>query len=205
VDPHYKIATGENMIKLIGTTLLFISFLAQAAPQGITVNKESVRPGSSVKLRGKEIPLHKGSLKLGDNLAAMMKKAQVDFPFKNKVSVVITVPSIKTPVCDRQAHILGENKKLKSGIDLFTISRDLSSEQKSFAKEANLENIKYVSDAKSASFGKLSGLLIPSSSKLARSVMVLDQKGVIRYMQVVPELTELPDMEKAFEFANQIL
>jgi thiol peroxidase len=33
----------------------------------------------------------------------------------------------------------------------------------------------------------------------ARSVIVVDKKGIVRYVQVVPEMTHLPDMDKAFE------
>ena len=34
---------------------------------------------------------------------------------------------------------------------------------------------------------------------LARSVIIVDKEGTVRYIQVVPEMAHLPDMEKAFE------
>jgi thiol peroxidase len=76
--------------------------------------------------------------------------------------------------------------------------------QKRFAAESGLENIQYYSDYKDAGFGKTTGLLIKGPELLTRGVLVLDQKGVIRYMQFVPKVEELPDMEKAFAFANQL-
>jgi len=39
---------------------------------------------------------------------------------------------------------------------------------------------------------------------LARSVILVDKEGVVRYIQVVPEMTHLPDMEKAFEKAIEL-
>ena len=39
---------------------------------------------------------------------------------------------------------------------------------------------------------------------LARSVVLVDKQGIIRYIQVVPEMTHLPDMEKAFETATEL-
>jgi thiol peroxidase len=39
---------------------------------------------------------------------------------------------------------------------------------------------------------------------LARSVVILDKEGIVRYIQVVPEMTHLPDMEKAFEKATEL-
>jgi len=34
---------------------------------------------------------------------------------------------------------------------------------------------------------------------LARSVVIVDKEGIVRYIQVVPEMSHLPDMEKAFK------
>ena len=40
---------------------------------------------------------------------------------------------------------------------------------------------------------------------LARAVMVLDREGVIRYLEVVSELAQLPEMEKAFQSARGLI
>jgi thiol peroxidase len=32
----------------------------------------------------------------------------------------------------------------------------------------------------------------------------VDKKGIVRYIQVVPEMTHLPDMNKAFEKAMEL-
>jgi thiol peroxidase len=39
---------------------------------------------------------------------------------------------------------------------------------------------------------------------LARSVVLVDKDGIVRYIQVVPEMTRLPDMEKAFAAAAEL-
>jgi thiol peroxidase len=36
---------------------------------------------------------------------------------------------------------------------------------------------------------------------LARSVIIVDKEGTVQYIQVVPEMSHLPDMEKAFDKA----
>jgi|GEM_PF-1185030 len=41
-------------------------------------------------------------------------------------------------------------------------------------------------------------MVFGDSMLLARSVVVVDKGGIVRYMQVVPELSHLPDMETAF-------
>jgi thiol peroxidase len=40
---------------------------------------------------------------------------------------------------------------------------------------------------------------------LSRSVILVDKEGKVRYIQVVPDFTHLPDMEKAFEKAEELL
>jgi len=85
-----------------------------------------------------------------------------------------------------------------------TISRDTPFAQKRFAKEAKLTNLQYLSDYKEGEFGKGTGLLTEKTMLLARSIVLVDKKGTIRYIQVVPEITRLPDMEKAFQKAMEL-
>jgi thiol peroxidase len=40
---------------------------------------------------------------------------------------------------------------------------------------------------------------------LARSVIIVDKDGKVRYIQVVPEITHLPDMERAIQEAQQLV
>jgi thiol peroxidase len=81
------------------------------------------------------------------------------------------------------------------------ISRDTPFAQKRFAKEANLSNLQYLSDYKQGDFARSTGLLTEGLMLFARTVIIVDKKGIVRYIQVVPEMTHLPDMEKAFEKA----
>ena len=76
--------------------------------------------------------------------------------------------------------------------------------QKRFAHEAKLTDLIYLSDYKEADFGRATGLLIEELRLLARSIIVTDKLGVVRYIQVVPEITHLPDMGKAFSVAVEL-
>jgi thiol peroxidase len=84
------------------------------------------------------------------------------------------------------------------------ISRDTPFAQKRFAKEAKLTDLQYLSDYKQGDFGRSTGLLTEGLMLLARSVIVVDKEGTVRYIQVVPEMSHLPDMEKAFEKATEL-
>ena len=39
---------------------------------------------------------------------------------------------------------------------------------------------------------------------LARTIVLVDKTGIVRYIQVVPEITRIPDMEKAFTVAADL-
>ena len=89
-------------------------------------------------------------------------------------------------------------------IKRITISRDTPFAQKRFATEAKLTKIQYLSDYKEGAFGRSTGLLIDGLMLDTRTVILVDTQGSVRYIQVVPELTHLPDMEKAFDVAIEL-
>ena len=57
---------------------------------------------------------------------------------------------------------------------------------------------------KSASGFTLIELLIEENRLLARAIIVIDQTGTIRYLEIVKELGHLPDMGKAFIVASSL-
>ena len=66
------------------------------------------------------------------------------------------------------------------------------------------QDIDYLSDYKEGAFGRSTGLLIDGPRLLARSVVLVDKQGIVRYIQVVPDITHLPDMDKAFTKAIEL-
>ena len=188
--------------------LIFVLFLSACATKPTyKVSQKEVSPGTEVSLKGKKLKLFGKTkpIKTGERIAKFVKAFAKPEEFEGKVTLVNVVPSIDTVVCEEQTHILGESEIIAKEINRVSISRDLPMAQARFAKEANLENITYYSDFKEAAFGKESGLLIIENGLLARGVMVVDKAGVIRYMQFVPELSDLPDMNKAIAVANDLL
>ena len=76
---------------------------------------------------------------------------------------------------------------------MITVSVDTPFAQGRFAKEAKIANVTFLSDYRGGDFGKTNGLLVKGPHILARSVIVVDKENVIRYLQVTPELAQLPD------------
>ncbi len=89
-------------------------------------------------------------------------------------------------------------------VELITISVDTPFAQKRFAKNAEINNVKFLSDFRSGEFGKTHGLLLEGPHLLTRAVLVVDRHNVIKHLQVTPDLGHLPDMEKAFQVARSL-
>ena len=200
------------MTRLAGVFAVALLLAACAAEQSkIAVDKDSAAPGSSVTKRGEPVRLLGHAVALGDALpsvalvdAATMKPVDPS-AMRGSVLLLSIVPSIDTAVCEAQTHELGEKgDRLPKEIKRITISRDTPFAQKRFAKEAKLEDVQYLSDYKEGAFGRATGLLLEGDMLLARSILVVDREGKIRYIQVVPELSHLPDMESAFQKAEEL-
>lgn len=169
--------------------------------------------GRTVLFQGNPLSLSGNGIAVGDSLRDV-QLTQTDLsPIgitstkgKGKVRIISVVPSLDTPVCEEQTHYLSEkNKGLDKMIELVTVSVDTPFAQKRFAKEAHIDNVTFLSDYKDAEFGKAHGLLVKGPHILARAVMVIDANNTVRYLQVTPELVQLPDLDKAFAVAKSLI
>jgi thioredoxin-dependent peroxiredoxin len=169
--------------------------------------------GNNVLFKGNPLGLAGQGIKVGDSLRDV-KVAQNDLSLINiaqtkgvgKVRIISVVPSLDTPVCEQQTHFLSEkNKGLDKMVELVTVSVDTPFAQKRFADEAKIANVTFLSDYRGAEFGKSYGLFLSGPHILARAIIVVDKQNIIRYLQITPELTQLPDMEEAFQFARTLI
>ena len=201
-------------MKTFVTLLVFLMFSFFGCATGqpkIPMDWASSQPGTQVSFRGSSVKLLGSPVSVGKPLPSVevvdaMSMKDVDLS-KEKGSVLIlsVVPSLDTPVCEEQTHYLGEKgDRLPGSVKRIVISRDTPFAQKRFAKEAKLTDLQYLSDYKQGDFGRSTGLLTDGLMLLARSVVIVDKEGTVRYIQVVPEMSHLPDMEKAFEKAIEL-
>lgn len=188
-----------------------VSACASMSEVKMKTTTQSVDPGTGVTLQGKPFRLLGEPLKVGKPLPSVeltdaMTMKPVDLS-KEKGSILLlsVVTSVDTPVCEEQTHYLGEQgSKLPASVRRIVISRDTTFAQKRFAKEARLENLQYLSDYKTGAFGQATGLLIEQVMLLARAVIIVDRQGIVRYIQVTPEIASLPDMDAAFAKATEL-
>lgn len=204
--------TPRQLIPIV-TGLALLTLSACAAPKPvIPVDNRSVQPGTAVTRGGTtSMNLLGTPIKLGDPLPSVSLydihlKHHNLADIKGEVMLVSIVPSLDTQVCEQQTHLLGEAAgKLSPQVKRITISRDLPFAQKRFADETGFKDILFLSDYRNADFARSTGLLVDPIFLLARSVLVVDRQGVVRYIQVVPELSHLPDMLTAFAKAEELL
>ncbi len=120
--------------------------------------------------------------------------------FKGKVCIIASVPSLDTGVCDTEARKFNEQAaSLGDDVAIAVISMDLPFAQARWCGAAGVDAVKTLSDHREAGFGKAYGVLVKELRLLGRAVFVLDKDGVIRYKEVVQELTNEPDYNAAIE------
>ena len=211
---------------IIGTTLCMTLGLTGCGSMGSSTGSSflykniTVADGSTVAGEGHTV-LYNGSplalsgtgIRVGDPLREV-EVAQTDLsPInitdtkgKGRVRIISVVPSLDTPVCEQQTHYLSEmNKGLDKMVELVTVSVDTPFAQKRFAGEAHIANVTFLSDYRGAEFGKTYGLYLKGPHILARTVMVVDAHDTVRYLQITPELTQLPDLDEAFAVAKSLI
>jgi len=120
--------------------------------------------------------------------------------FKGSKIVLNIFPSIDTPTCATSVRKFNMDAGKLDNTKVLCISRDLPFAQNRFCGAEGLENVINLSDFKTGSFGKDYGLEIIEgklSGLHSRVVIVLDENGVVKYTEQVPEIADEPNYDAA--------
>lgn len=165
----------------------------------------------TVTFMGKPLTLIGNEVKVGDkapDFVAIYKNLnEVKLShFKGKIKLISVTPSLDTPVCDLQVRTFNQKASLlPEDVVILNISMDLPFAISRFCTNAGIDRIIVLSDHKDASFGLNYGVLIKELRLLARSVFIIDKDDTIRYIEIVPEITNHPDYEKALEEVQKLI
>ena len=125
--------------------------------------------------------------------------------FAGKTKIISVTPSLDTPVCDLQLRRFNaEAARMPGDSAVLNISMDLPFAIARFCTSAGIDKVKAVSDHRDASFGAAYGVLIKELRLLARAVFVIDKHDVIQYVEIVPDITNHPDYDKALSAAAKL-
>jgi thioredoxin-dependent peroxiredoxin len=160
---------------------------------------------SSVTLKGNPVEVAGNLPKLGSTAPnfTLVDKALADVTldtFAGKRKVLNIFPSVDTPTC--AASIRAFNK-LAAGMDntvVLNVSADLPFAQTRFCAAEGIENVQNLSSMRGRDFLMNYGVLL-FTSKLAglcaRAVIVLDEKNVVKHVEMVPEIANEPNYDAA--------
>lgn len=162
-----------------------------------TTNEKTTLKGNPVQASGT-------CLKVGDALPLVtvtntdLKDISLE-EFLGKKLVVLSVPSLDTPVC--QTEVRTVNQKLSDFSDdvaVVVVSRDLPFAQKRWCGAEGIERVTTLSDFKHRAFGQAFGTDLVDVGILSRAVFVCDKEGVLTHVDYVEEVADEPDYEAVF-------
>jgi len=126
---------------------------------------------------------------------------------KGTVQVIITVPSLDTPVCETETKKFNEIMAGMEDVDVTVVSMDLPFAQKRFCESFNIQNITVASDFRYRDMEKYGVLIGEGALKglLARAVFIVDKEGKIAYIQLVPEITQEPNYDEVVNKVKELV
>lgn len=122
-----------------------------------------------------------------------------------KVRIISVVPSVDTPVCDMQTRHFNEDASKLKEVLVLSISVDLPFALAKYCAAQGIENVQTLSDHKDLDFGLKYGFVIEELRLLSRGIVVVDQAGIVRYVEYVKEVANQPDYDKAIAEAKKLL
>lgn len=165
----------------------------------------------TVNMKGRPLVLAGNEIKLSDKAPDFevvgKDLSPVKFSsFAGKVCIISCVPSLDTSVCDIMTRRFNEEAvKLGDDVVVLAVSMDLPFGQNRWCIAADVKNVYILSDHRTALFGLAYGVLLKDLRLLARAVFVVDKEGIVRYREIVPEITHEPDYDKALQEVKKLL
>ena len=160
---------------------------------------------SSVTLKGNPVDVAGNLPKIGSTAPnfTLVDKALADVTletYAGKRKVLNIFPSVDTPTCAMSVRAFNKHAAGLENTVVLNISADLPFAQTRFCAAEGIENVVNLSTMRGRDFLMNYGVLL-FTSKLAglaaRSVIVIDENNVIKYIELVPEIANEPNYDAA--------
>jgi thiol peroxidase len=122
--------------------------------------------------------------------------------FEGSKVVLNIFPSVDTGTCAQSVREFNREASELENTKVLCISHDLPFAQARFCGAEGLNNVINLSDFKDGNFGKSYGLNFitgPLEALHSRCVLVLDEKGTVKYTEQVSEIVDEPNYKAALE------
>ena len=122
--------------------------------------------------------------------------------FEGKKVILNIFPSVDTGTCAASIRAFNKEAAEMENTKVLCISRDLPFAQARFCGAEGIENVVMLSDFKTGQFGKDYGLEFATGAfegLHSRAVIVLDEKGIVKYTEQVQEVGDEPNYKAALQ------
>jgi thiol peroxidase len=126
--------------------------------------------------------------------------------YRGKRKILNIVPSLDTPTCATSTRRFNASAAKLPNTVVLVVSADLPFASKRFCVTEGLENVVPLSLMRDKHFAKDYGILIqdgPLAGLCARAVLVLDEEDEVVHAQLVPEIAQEPDYDRAVVAATR--
>jgi len=122
--------------------------------------------------------------------------------FRGKKVVLNIFPSLDTGICAASVRRFNTEVEKLNNTVVLCISKDLPFAHSRFCAAEGLENVISLSELRNSNFSEGIGVKIvngPMAGLMARTIIVLNEGGVIKYTELVPEIVQEPNYEAAIK------
>ena len=160
---------------------------------------------ATITLKGNEIHTN-GELPAIGSQAADFKLVDAELgdrslaDYAGQKKLLNIVPSLDTPVCATSTRKFNEAAAGQDKVVMLVISADLPFAMGRFCSAEGIDKVVPLSMMRSRKFAKDYGVLIedgPLAGITARAIVILDESDKVVYTELVPEIGQEPDYDKA--------
>lgn len=160
---------------------------------------------ATITLKGNEIHTN-GELPAIGSQAADFKLVDAELgdrslaDYAGQRKLLNIVPSLDTPVCATSTRKFNEAAAGQNNVVMLVISADLPFAMGRFCAAEGIDKVVPLSMMRSRNFAKDYGVLIedgPLAGITARAIVILDESDKVVYTELVPEIGQEPDYDKA--------
>ncbi|MFR4996620.1 MAG: thiol peroxidase [Clostridium paraputrificum] len=153
-----------------------------------------------ITFKGTAITLEGSQLSVGDTLKNCILVGndlnEVELTKTNGIRVILSVPSIDTPVCDTEVRRFNKEIESLPNAHCYTVSMDLPFAQARWCGAAGINRVTTLSDYKYKSFGDTTGTYIKELGLLTRASFVVDENNKVIFVEYLDEVANEPSYDK---------
>lgn len=153
-----------------------------------------------ITFKGTDITLEGSQLSVGDTLKSCILVGndlnEVELTKTNGIRVILSVPSIDTPVCDTEVRRFNKEIESLPNAHCYTVSMDLPFAQARWCGAAGINRVTTLSDYKYKSFGDTTGTYIKELGLLTRASFVVDENNKVIFVEYLDEVANEPSYNK---------